>query len=58
MVLWDRRAMRASGCTLDQDDDLLHAVPAGPDCSNLHTALKGFEATEFHQPRIRARLRL
>jgi hypothetical protein len=44
--------MGASGCTLDRSHDLHHAVPVGPDYGDLHTALKGFEATEFHQPRI------
>src|ERR671918_582964 len=49
--------MGANGCTLEQEHDLLHAVPVGPYGGNLHTVLKGFEATEFHQPRIRPRLR-
>jgi hypothetical protein len=48
--LWDRRAMGAYGCILDQDHDLLHEVPVGPDCGDIYTALKGFEATEFRQP--------
>jgi hypothetical protein len=50
--LWDGRVMRASRCTLDQAHDLLHAVPVGPDYGALHTALEGWEATEYQQPRM------
>jgi hypothetical protein len=44
MVLWDKRATRASGCTLDQAHDLLPTVPVGPIvviCTQLSKVLKG-----------------